>query len=663
MAGVIATNPKFQFSNALGIPMSGGTLTVYVAGTTTPTNTWQDSALTSLNTNPISLDSRGECVLWLDSTVTYKFVLKNSLGVTQWTVDNITGAGALADRLRTDLAASSGSSLIGYLPAGTGAVPTTVQGKLRQLALSPEDKGAYADGSTDDAPYFTLAIATVAANGRGVIVLTPGKTYYLNSQINLCDNLVIYGYGAKLKLGTGFAGINKPLFKNFSGTEFTAPGTRVASQNITFLGVEIDGQDTGTPAALVPDVSMHGAIICVGGWTADSGVDGLVVRDCNMYSFAGAGVMAWKSSNVSISDNRFKNFFANVSLSVGSCIDLHEVSGVNISNNRLDHDSTGLSWHGMVILDWDAGSSETVIDGNIITNMNGGDGISCEGNTADNLSNAVITNNIIKDCIGQGIGVDNCLSAIVSNNVINTVGGPSILFTQTEEIVAVGNKINVAGLGGIVSRSGVVRANISNNLIQGITYEDSNYRGHGIEVVDSGMGNTVLITVTGNSIKDTGGCGIYTLGINNLVSGNSIANAGSDPANTAVLRAGIVASYNGNVSGNMVTSIGNTHYGVSSGSSAFPSVSGNRFSGSFLSGQYYIGYRSTYPIYHNFSINIDNLEYDAVANVMLGKYTGVPAGYWYRGDTFYETLPASAGYIGNVVVATPSTWKTFGLIS
>lgn len=133
MTGVAATLPKFQFSNALGLPMSGGTLTSYLAGTTTPVTTYQDEALTSANTNPIELDSRGECVIWLDSTKTYKFELRNALGVVQWTVDNITGAGALADRLRTDLAASGGAALVGYIPAASGATATTVDERLDDI--------------------------------------------------------------------------------------------------------------------------------------------------------------------------------------------------------------------------------------------------------------------------------------------------------------------------------------------------------------------------------------------------------------------------------------------------------------------------------------------------------------------------------------------------
>jgi hypothetical protein len=128
MTGIIATIPKFQFNGADGLALSGGSLTTYLAGTTTLETTYQDQALTIANTNPIVLDSAGGCTIWLNDAKTYKFVLKNSVGVTQWTQDNINGATSL-DRL----SASSGAALVGYLPAGTGAVATTVQNELRSL--------------------------------------------------------------------------------------------------------------------------------------------------------------------------------------------------------------------------------------------------------------------------------------------------------------------------------------------------------------------------------------------------------------------------------------------------------------------------------------------------------------------------------------------------
>ena len=66
----------------------------YTAGTSTPQDTYTDSTGSAANTNPVILDSRGECDLWLEEGVAYKFVLKDSSDVTVWTVDNINDNGA-----------------------------------------------------------------------------------------------------------------------------------------------------------------------------------------------------------------------------------------------------------------------------------------------------------------------------------------------------------------------------------------------------------------------------------------------------------------------------------------------------------------------------------------------------------------------------------------
>lgn len=186
MSGFITSPPKFQFANAQGNPMSGGMLTSYLAGSTALASTYQDELLSIENTNPIRLDSRGECTIWLDSTKTYKFELRNALGVLQWSADNITGAAALADRLRTDLAASGGSCLVGYMPAGTDAVATTVQAKLRE-SVSVKDFGAVGDGVADDTAAITAAFTYANSRKRtglashikhtGCKLVFPGGTY------------------------------------------------------------------------------------------------------------------------------------------------------------------------------------------------------------------------------------------------------------------------------------------------------------------------------------------------------------------------------------------------------------------------------------------------------------------------------------------------------
>jgi microcystin-dependent protein len=85
---VVSPTAKAQFIDAAGVPLAGGLLYTYAAGTTTPQATYTDSTGATSNSNPIVLDSRGEANIWLGSS-TYKFKLCDSTNTELWTVDNI----------------------------------------------------------------------------------------------------------------------------------------------------------------------------------------------------------------------------------------------------------------------------------------------------------------------------------------------------------------------------------------------------------------------------------------------------------------------------------------------------------------------------------------------------------------------------------------------
>lgn len=79
----------------LNIPAVGAKLFTYIAGTTIKQATYKTASGTA-NTNPIILNFRGECDLWLDPALTYKFVFAPSTDTDPptnpfWTVDNIPG--------------------------------------------------------------------------------------------------------------------------------------------------------------------------------------------------------------------------------------------------------------------------------------------------------------------------------------------------------------------------------------------------------------------------------------------------------------------------------------------------------------------------------------------------------------------------------------------
>jgi hypothetical protein len=80
-----------QFFDSNGVPLAGGLLYVYTAGTTTPTTTWTTSSGAVANTNPIVMNAAGRTPyeIWLNSGVTYKFALYTSTNVLIGTYDNI----------------------------------------------------------------------------------------------------------------------------------------------------------------------------------------------------------------------------------------------------------------------------------------------------------------------------------------------------------------------------------------------------------------------------------------------------------------------------------------------------------------------------------------------------------------------------------------------
>lgn len=88
----LAPFPIFRAFDSLGKPLAGGQLFTYVAGTTTLKATFTDDTGATANTNPVILDSRGEARVWLDGP--YSMTLQDASGVTQWTVDNVTGVGS-----------------------------------------------------------------------------------------------------------------------------------------------------------------------------------------------------------------------------------------------------------------------------------------------------------------------------------------------------------------------------------------------------------------------------------------------------------------------------------------------------------------------------------------------------------------------------------------
>lgn len=152
MAVQLLPEGKQSFTDSAGVPLVGGKVATYIAGTNTPKVTYSNTVGTP-NTNPVILDGRGEATIFWDGA--YKVVLQDAAGVVIWTVDQIAtdDTSAAANQLRADLAddtnAAKGAGLEGFgilsYAASTvgGALFTTVWGA----------------GATDRAAQLTAANA------------------------------------------------------------------------------------------------------------------------------------------------------------------------------------------------------------------------------------------------------------------------------------------------------------------------------------------------------------------------------------------------------------------------------------------------------------------------------------------------------------------------
>lgn len=158
-----------RYFDADGNPLAGGKLYTYQAGTTTPQATYTDSTGSTPNANPVVLDANGEATLWVDPELSYKFVLKTSADVTQWTVDNVVGlltnnsvgTNSVQDEAITEpkLADNAASARVVRSSVSTDADRAITTNHLRDgLLTGPKLASSVADNSTIELSGTSLRV-------------------------------------------------------------------------------------------------------------------------------------------------------------------------------------------------------------------------------------------------------------------------------------------------------------------------------------------------------------------------------------------------------------------------------------------------------------------------------------------------------------------------
>lgn len=176
---------KFRGFDANGNPLVGGQLFTYAAGTTNLLTTYTSASGTIPNTNPIILNSRGECDIFLTSTLLYKLVLSPSTDSNPptnpfWTEDNVSGCAASASGNAPAGAGNLTSE--GPFESGVGFTPgVTTTLTLSQSYVTNANVSVHFDGIYQGTDQYTLSGNNIIFNfaipvGVNTVYIVGGTT-------------------------------------------------------------------------------------------------------------------------------------------------------------------------------------------------------------------------------------------------------------------------------------------------------------------------------------------------------------------------------------------------------------------------------------------------------------------------------------------------------
>lgn len=243
---------RHRYLTQNGLPMVGGQLFSYQAGTTTPQATYTDQTGLTPNSNPIILDANGEASVWLDPSLSYKFVLEDSNGVVQWTVDSVVGiltAGAVTTASLADLSVTSAkianaaitstqlqsdASVDANRPVNTNNIRDSaiIRSKLASSIMAAMNVQTFTSGTGTYNPTYTFYVTSANA--------TAAATYSNNGQTFTVAKTVS-GATVLQATGTGLPSTSGTLTK----TSGTGDATIAFSAYIAPIYIRVRGVGAG----------------------------------------------------------------------------------------------------------------------------------------------------------------------------------------------------------------------------------------------------------------------------------------------------------------------------------------------------------------------------------------------------------------------------------
>lgn len=149
--------------------------------------------------------------------------------------------------------------------SGSSSTTRTLQEKAREW-ISPEDKGAAGDGSTDDSTAFAALVTD--SDAGSVIRLKPGKTYKLVGNWTISKALTIIAYGATL---------------SWASDTTANRGVVVTASNVKWYGGELDGPQHATSVSNQTGIRAYGA-------DSSTYISGIVIQDAKIHDFGDSAI-------------------------------------------------------------------------------------------------------------------------------------------------------------------------------------------------------------------------------------------------------------------------------------------------------------------------------------------------------------------------------------
>ena len=571
---------EFQLQIAPALPSSAGVLVIY-------RDTPKDLPLVDFVEGPLSeiaLDTNAKQAVFIAAEAQDTINTSNlqaaidaqvaaQVAAEQANIDANTAASAASAAGSSALIASNaaavvsgltgpaGSSLVGYTPAGTGAVATDVQSKLRER-VSVKDYGATGNGTTDDTSAIQLAVNNIPQNS---VLYFPKGSYKITAPI------VINRSGIKLVGDASGASLIVNHSTTTSALIFTAAnldsGTLLYSCSVRDMSVVRPfGDFSATAGYALELIHCDGFLLrnfafsnTVQGIRVAGGqnniLDGFVgfSRVGPAAAVAGSSMLRFEAGprNSGINSPAYTTQVSNFSLSgtsdktVSTIIAINSGDGINFSNGYVNFGSDSLC------------------------RIESTDSTGVGGNITQTYFTNVYFDGVTTGSTGSRVGL--IVPQNAAGGTLNTVRFVNCAFSNYRETCVLVNQ-PISGLsfvGCTISGAGLRAFDVEGNsassrLMISACQIAATVNGVRISTVRQAL-------LSNNAFRDITG----TLGIIRLegastdisITGNVITGSGTNPD---LVKSGTVAKLlvSGNIGANATNTIGGTHFGNSANSDA-----------------------------------------------------------------------------------------------